>query len=319
MPFVLRACCGGMCWPRERPATHAAAGAAARGVGGECWGRCWVSLRVVVGAGGVPARWRGRFWNDHGGVLGGFNPLRGAGAGAPMRRRHAAGATRRGLMRFLFFWFCGRRCWVSLTAWARFFAARRTHSRASSILADILSSILADIFRPPHLHAFVQGGFDDGKRAVTQFTDIVFGPRNNVHTRARFAEIPAQGAPRPPLRFAPMLSVRNHHQKIQVAALSHLPPGGGAEQHHPPRPRRLADAPRKVGDFPRPLPVRNCRLCRHAPIIRQADGKAGAWTRGEQRRSFTEGGCGSGGLTTGVVRHACRHRVTARGVLIWGV
>ena len=25
-------CCGGMCWPRERPATHAAAGAAARGV-----------------------------------------------------------------------------------------------------------------------------------------------------------------------------------------------------------------------------------------------------------------------------------------------
>ena len=26
--------CGGMCWPRERPATHAAAGAAARGVFG---------------------------------------------------------------------------------------------------------------------------------------------------------------------------------------------------------------------------------------------------------------------------------------------
>ena len=25
-------CCGSMCWPRERPATHAAAGAAARGV-----------------------------------------------------------------------------------------------------------------------------------------------------------------------------------------------------------------------------------------------------------------------------------------------
>ena len=34
LPFVLRACCGGMCWPRERPATHAAAGAAARGVRG---------------------------------------------------------------------------------------------------------------------------------------------------------------------------------------------------------------------------------------------------------------------------------------------
>ena len=27
-------CCGGMCWPQERPATHAAAGAAARGVRG---------------------------------------------------------------------------------------------------------------------------------------------------------------------------------------------------------------------------------------------------------------------------------------------
>ena len=25
-------CCGGMCWPVDRPATHAAAGAAARGV-----------------------------------------------------------------------------------------------------------------------------------------------------------------------------------------------------------------------------------------------------------------------------------------------
>ena len=36
LPFVLRACCEGMCWPRERPATHAAAGAAARG--GFCFG-----------------------------------------------------------------------------------------------------------------------------------------------------------------------------------------------------------------------------------------------------------------------------------------
>ena len=31
LPFVLRACCGSMCWPVDRPATHAAAGAAARG------------------------------------------------------------------------------------------------------------------------------------------------------------------------------------------------------------------------------------------------------------------------------------------------
>ena len=36
MPFVLRACCGSMCWPVDRPATHAAAGAAARG--GFCFG-----------------------------------------------------------------------------------------------------------------------------------------------------------------------------------------------------------------------------------------------------------------------------------------
>ena len=36
LPFVLRACCGGMCWPVDRPATHAAAGAAARG--GFCFG-----------------------------------------------------------------------------------------------------------------------------------------------------------------------------------------------------------------------------------------------------------------------------------------
>ena len=34
LPFVLRACCGSMCWPVDRPATHAAAGAAARGVRG---------------------------------------------------------------------------------------------------------------------------------------------------------------------------------------------------------------------------------------------------------------------------------------------
>ena len=34
-------CCGSMCWPRERPATHAAAGAAARGVRGvgDCFTR----------------------------------------------------------------------------------------------------------------------------------------------------------------------------------------------------------------------------------------------------------------------------------------
>ena len=36
--FVLRACCGGMCWPVDRPATHAAAGAAARGALIFCFG-----------------------------------------------------------------------------------------------------------------------------------------------------------------------------------------------------------------------------------------------------------------------------------------
>ena len=64
-------CCGSMCWPRERPATHAAAGAAARGgfwFGGFfhtlmrdgtriafCFCGLWevlcVSLRAVAGAG----------------------------------------------------------------------------------------------------------------------------------------------------------------------------------------------------------------------------------------------------------------------------
>ena len=33
---------------------------------------------------------------------------------------------------------------------------------------------------------------------------------------------------------------------------------------------------------------------------------------------WTEGVCGGEGLTTGVVRHACRHRVTARGVFVLG-
>ena len=34
LPFALRACCRGMRWPADRPATHAAAGAAARGIRG---------------------------------------------------------------------------------------------------------------------------------------------------------------------------------------------------------------------------------------------------------------------------------------------
>ena len=78
-------CCGSMCWPRERPATHAAAGAAARGVRGiggffHTLG-AWERHRIVSSApprcvlrsgashslqwGGMPA-WRRRFRNDDG-------------------------------------------------------------------------------------------------------------------------------------------------------------------------------------------------------------------------------------------------------------
>ena len=40
-------CCGSMCWPRERPATHAAAGAAARGALIFCFGDCFTCSGVV--------------------------------------------------------------------------------------------------------------------------------------------------------------------------------------------------------------------------------------------------------------------------------
>ena len=95
-------CCGGMCWPRERPATHAAAGAAARGALIFCFGGGFHTLRS-----GWHERVRG----------GGFNPLRGATMGVVMRRRHAAGATRprpaagQARINALFvFWFCGGCC-----------------------------------------------------------------------------------------------------------------------------------------------------------------------------------------------------------------
>ena len=47
-------CCGGMCWPVDRPATHAAAGAAARGVRGGLGDYFAVGLGAVAGA-----------WVDH--------------------------------------------------------------------------------------------------------------------------------------------------------------------------------------------------------------------------------------------------------------
>ena len=40
-------CCGGMCWPADRPATHAAAGAAARGALIFCFGDCFTRSGVV--------------------------------------------------------------------------------------------------------------------------------------------------------------------------------------------------------------------------------------------------------------------------------
>ena len=53
--FVLRACCGGMCWPVDRPATHAAAGAAARGALIFCFGGFFHTLRSG--------------WHERGGAL----------------------------------------------------------------------------------------------------------------------------------------------------------------------------------------------------------------------------------------------------------
>ena len=149
-------CCGSMCWPVDRPATHAAAGAAARGALIFCFGDCFtcselgndtmtigggvvvcsegrcggeglttgvvrhacrhrVTARGVFGLGGLfHTPGSGQPTAAAGGAaargvrgIGGFNPLRGAGAGAPIRRRHAAGATRRVLCAF---WFCGGRC-----------------------------------------------------------------------------------------------------------------------------------------------------------------------------------------------------------------
>ena len=94
--------CGGMCWPVDRPATHAAAGAAARGALIFCFGGFFHTL--------------GRGWHER--VRGGgFNPLRGATTGVVMRRRATSGEMARGG-----FWFggffcgwtgsgCGGMCW----------------------------------------------------------------------------------------------------------------------------------------------------------------------------------------------------------------
>ena len=76
-----------MCWPVDRPATHAAAGAAARGALIFCFGGFFHTLRS-----GWHERVRG----------GGFNPLRGATTGVVMRRRATSGEMARGGLVFVF-------------------------------------------------------------------------------------------------------------------------------------------------------------------------------------------------------------------------
>ena len=79
--------CGSMCWPVDRPATHAAAGAAARGALIFCFG----GLFHTLGSG-----WHERVRG------GGFNPLRGATTGVVMRRRATSGEMARGGLVFVF-------------------------------------------------------------------------------------------------------------------------------------------------------------------------------------------------------------------------
>ena len=62
LPFVLRACCEGMCWPVDRPGTHAAAGAAARGALIFCFerGRALLPFVLRVVAEACVGRWTGQ-------------------------------------------------------------------------------------------------------------------------------------------------------------------------------------------------------------------------------------------------------------------
>ena len=87
LPFVLRACCGGMCWPRERPANRSRRGSGCtRGFNFLFWG-----LFHMLGRG-----WHERVRG------GGFNPLRGATTGVVMRRRATSGEMARGGLVFVF-------------------------------------------------------------------------------------------------------------------------------------------------------------------------------------------------------------------------
>ena len=60
---------------------------------------------------------------------------------------------------------------------------------------------------------------------------------------------------------------------------------------------------------------RHARLAAEIPdiFIPLSRNENSGMTMGGVVAVWTEGDCGGEGLTTGVVRHACRHRVTARG------
>ena len=125
--------CGSMCWPVDQPATHAAAGAAARGALIFCFGDSFTC------------------------------------SGAPIRRRHAAGATRprpaagQARINALFvFWFCGGA--VVVCSEGRCGGSRRSGPLAREIpdiflpLARNENSGMTMIFLPLRINALCLGG-----------------------------------------------------------------------------------------------------------------------------------------------------------------
>ena len=87
LPFVLRACCGSMCWPVGRPATHAAAGQA-RNLGGGIPLFIWHCTEYAY----LPAILRAgvelKFRNDGGGgAIFGYNSLSNAASSSARPRR----------------------------------------------------------------------------------------------------------------------------------------------------------------------------------------------------------------------------------------
>ena len=128
-------CCGSMCWPRERPATHAAAGAAARGVRGD-WGILlrldWEPLRghgLTTGVVRHACRHRvtargvfglGDSFTQIGGIESAARGDHRSGHSAPCRHR----VTARGLRRFGFW------------GWGFFHTLRRDGTRGFFVWGD---------------------------------------------------------------------------------------------------------------------------------------------------------------------------------------